>query len=118
MITITVKGLLGQNHINIFNNNMRQRDLLRDNALTSHKFLAGAVAYLVAVSACYPLHLVRTRLTPHLEGYEHYRGIADASKRIYQSEGLLGFYSGIAPTMLVAVPNFAISYIQGIYVVR
>jgi solute carrier family 25 (mitochondrial phosphate transporter), member 23/24/25/41 len=81
-----------------------------DNTLASHKFLAGAVAGLVAVSACYPLDLVRTRLTTQLEGYEHYRGIADAFKKIYQTEGLLGFYSGIAPTMLVAVPNFAISY--------
>jgi hypothetical protein len=32
------------------------------------------------------------------------------SKKIYQSEGLLGSYSGIAPTVMVAVPNFAISY--------
>jgi solute carrier family 25 (mitochondrial phosphate transporter), member 23/24/25/41 len=57
-----------------------------------------------------PLDLVATRLTTQLEGYEEYRGIADAFKKIYQFEGLLGSYSGIAPTMLVAVPNFAISY--------
>jgi len=41
---------------------------------------------------------------------EHYRGIADAFRKIYKAEGLAGFYSGIAPTLLVAVPNFAISY--------
>ncbi|KAG7346243.1 mitochondrial carrier protein [Nitzschia inconspicua] len=81
-----------------------------DNTSASHKFLAGAVAGSVAVSACYPLDLVRTRLTTQLEGHEHYRGIRDAFRKIYQTEGLLGFYSGIAPTMLVAVPNFAISY--------
>jgi solute carrier family 25 (mitochondrial phosphate transporter), member 23/24/25/41 len=81
-----------------------------DNTLASHKFLAGAMAGSVAVSACYPLDLVRTRLTTQLEGHEHYRGIGDAFRKIYQTEGLLGFYSGIAPTMLVAVPNFAISY--------
>jgi solute carrier family 25 (mitochondrial phosphate transporter), member 23/24/25/41 len=72
--------------------------------------LVGAVADLVAVSTCYPLDLVRTRLTTQLKGYENYRGIADAFQNIYQSEGLPGFYNGIAPTMLVAVPNFAFSY--------
>lgn len=75
-----------------------------------HKFTAGAVAGTSAVTACYPLDLVRTRLTTELEGSEHYRGITDAFTKIYRTEGFKGFYSGIAPTLLVAVPNFAISY--------
>lgn len=78
--------------------------------LALHKFIAGAVAGTVAVVGCYPLDLVRTRLTTELEGCEHYRGIGDAFRKIYTQEGFLGFYSGIAPTLLVAVPNFAISY--------
>jgi solute carrier family 25 phosphate transporter 23/24/25/41 len=78
-----------------------------------HKFMAGAVAGSVACIACYPLDLVRTRLTTELEGKEHYRGIADAFRKISRQEGVMGFYSGIAPTLLVAVPNFAISY--GVY---
>lgn len=75
-----------------------------------HKFLAGATAGCAAVFACYPLDLVRTRLTTELEGHEHYRGINDAFRKIYRSEGIRGFYSGIGPTLCVAVPNFAISY--------
>jgi len=75
-----------------------------------HKFIAGAVAGTVACTACYPLDLVRTRLTTELEGQEHYRGIVDAFRKIARHEGPLGFYSGIFPTLLVAVPNFAISY--------
>lgn len=75
-----------------------------------HKFTAGAVAGTIACTACYPLDLVRTRLTTELEGAEHYRGIVDAFRKIYATEGLRGFYSGIAPTLLVAVPNFAVSY--------
>lgn len=74
------------------------------------KFLAGATAGSVAVVCCYPLDLVRTRLTTELEGREHYRGMVDAFRKIYSSEGFSGFYSGLAPTLLVAVPNFAISY--------
>jgi hypothetical protein len=75
-----------------------------------HKFIAGAVAGTTACLACYPLDLVRTRLTTELEGHEHYQGIRDAFRKVYQTEGLKGFYSGVGPTLLVAVPNFAISY--------
>jgi len=74
------------------------------------KFLAGATAGCVAVVGCYPLDLVRTRLTTELEGREHYRGMVDAIVKIHRSEGMLGFFSGLVPTLCVAVPNFAISY--------
>ena len=87
-----------------------RKSLSPEDTLASHKFLAGAIAGTIAVTACYPLDLVRTRLTTQFEGHEHYRGITDAFKQIYRREGPIGFYSGIAPTMLVAVPNFAISY--------
>jgi solute carrier family 25 phosphate transporter 23/24/25/41 len=76
----------------------------------AHKFLAGAAAGTAACLACYPLDLVRTRLTTELEGREHYRGILDAFRKIAATEGLSGFYSGIGPTLLVAVPNFGVSY--------
>ena len=81
-----------------------------DNTLALHKFIAGAVAGSFAVTACYPLDLVRTRLTTELEGHEHYKGMRDCFKKILNEEGVLGFYSGIGPTLGVAVPNFAISY--------
>jgi hypothetical protein len=88
----------------------KRKSLSSEDTLASHKFLAGAIAGTVAVTACYPLDLVRTRLTTQFEGHEHYKGIRDAFKQIYRLEGPVGFYSGIGPTMLVAVPNFAISY--------
>ena len=81
-----------------------------DDTLPIHKFIAGAVAGCAAVFACYPLDLVRTRLTTELEGHEHYRGIGDAFRKIHHQEGIRGFFSGIGPTLGVAVPNFAISY--------
>ena len=74
------------------------------------KFVAGATAGSVAVVCCYPLDLVRTRLTTELEGREHYRGMVDAFTKIYRHEGVFGFFSGLIPTLCVAVPNFAISY--------
>eukprot|EP00538_Stauroneis_constricta_P008957 CAMPEP_0119562162 /NCGR_PEP_ID=MMETSP1352-20130426/19615_1 /TAXON_ID=265584 /ORGANISM="Stauroneis constricta, Strain CCMP1120" /LENGTH=379 /DNA_ID=CAMNT_0007610511 /DNA_START=65 /DNA_END=1204 /DNA_ORIENTATION=- len=78
--------------------------------LAIHKFMAGAAAGSAACIACYPLDLVRTRLTTELEGRENYKGIVDAFRKIARNEGVAGFYSGIIPTLLVAVPNFAISY--------
>lgn len=75
-----------------------------------HKFLAGAMAGCTACVACYPLDLVRTRLTTEFEGREHYRGIVDAARKIRVEEGWRGFYSGLAPTLGVAVPNLAISF--------
>ena len=75
-----------------------------------HKFMAGAVAGTTACLGCYPLDLVRTRLTTQLEGREHYKGIRDAFRKVYRADGFMGFYSGVGPTLLVAVPNFAISY--------
>lgn len=82
----------------------------RQETTASTKFIAGATAGSVAVVACYPLDLVRTRLTTELEGREHYRGMVDAFRKIYSQEGIMGYYSGLLPTLLVAVPNFAISY--------
>jgi len=75
-----------------------------------HKFMAGAMAGSTACMACYPLDLVRTRLTTEFEGKKHYNGIVDAFGKIVTNEGFRGFYSGVGPTLLVAIPNIAISY--------
>lgn len=82
----------------------------KDEILPLSRFMAGAVAGSTACIACYPLDLVRTRLTTQLEGREHYSGMTDAFRKIHRAEGFAGFYSGLGPTLLVAVPNFAISY--------
>jgi len=74
------------------------------------RFISGASAGSVACIACYPLDLVRTRLTTELPGKEHYKGITDAFQKILNTEGFVGLYSGLRPTLFVAVPNFAISY--------
>lgn len=73
------------------------------------RLTAGACAGLIACSACYPLDLIRTRLTMQ-EGHQHYRGITDALVQISRKEGLGGLYRGLGTTLMVAVPNLAISY--------
>lgn len=78
---------------------------------TLSRLVAGAVAGTTACVACYPLDLVRTRLTTQLEGKETYRGITDAFSKIVRREGFIGLYSGLGPTLMVAVPNFSISWV-------
>jgi len=82
----------------------------KEDANPIKRFIAGAFAGSIACVACYPLDLVRTRLTTELPGKEHYRGIFDTFKKITATEGVGGLYTGIGPTLFVAVPNFAISY--------
>jgi len=77
---------------------------------TFARLISGGVAGCTACICCYPLDLVRTRLTTEFPGMEQYKGITDALMKITRSEGVMGLYSGIAPTLFVAVPNFAISY--------
>uniref|UniRef100_A0A7S2KTF8 Mitochondrial carrier protein n=2 Tax=Skeletonema marinoi TaxID=267567 RepID=A0A7S2KTF8_9STRA len=77
---------------------------------TFSRLFAGAAAGTTACVACYPLDLVRTRLTTQLENKESYRGISDAFVKIVRNEGFVGLYAGLAPTLMVAVPNFSISW--------
>lgn len=70
------------------------------------RLFCGAVAGLCACTACYPLDLVRTRLSV----VGSYKGIADAFARVAREEGFRGFYSGLVPALGVAVPQLAINY--------
>lgn len=72
--------------------------------------MAGACAGGVACSACYPLDLIRTRLTIQDGQHAEYQSIADAFGKIARREGFWGLYKGLGTTLMVAVPNLAISY--------
>lgn len=64
----------------------------------------------MACSACYPLDLIRTRLTIQDGQHKEYQSIADAFAKIARREGFWGLYKGLGTTLMVAVPNLAISY--------
>lgn len=74
------------------------------------RLVAGACAGGVACSACYPLDLIRTRLTIQDGQHREYKSIADAFSKIARREGFWGLYKGLGTTLMVAVPNLAISY--------
>ena len=72
----------------------------------------GAGAGIVAMSATYPLDMIRGRLTVQKGGGENYRGIYHAATVIAQREGIGAFYKGWLPSVIGVIPyvglNFAI----------
>src|SRR3546814_6408856 len=57
------------------------------------RMISGAGAGAIACIACYPLDLVRTRLTTQVTGSTvHYSGIQHALARIWMEEGFIGLY--------------------------
>ena len=74
---------------------------------------AGAVAGIIAMSATYPLDMVRGRLTVQADGSAaRYTGLGNAVRTIAREEGALAFYKGWLPSVIGVVPyvglNFAV----------
>jgi solute carrier family 25 phosphate transporter 23/24/25/41 len=77
---------------------------------------AGAIAGAVGQTVAYPLDLIRRRLqvqtlTTCLDQHiGRYNGTWDAIKKIYQQEGLTGYYRGLLPNYIKVVPALAVSF--------
>ncbi|XP_045480666.1 mitochondrial 2-oxodicarboxylate carrier-like [Harmonia axyridis] len=76
---------------------------------------AGASAGFVEVCLMHPLDLVKTRLQLQAKQEtanksDYYTGIADCMKKIYKNEGILSFWKGILPPILVETPKRAIKF--------
>ncbi|KAG1654157.1 Mitochondrial 2-oxodicarboxylate carrier [Nymphon striatum] len=70
---------------------------------------AGGSAGLVEVSIMHPLDLIKTRFQiQRPDDPNSYKSIGDCFKKIYRSEGLLGFYKGILPPILAETPKRAV----------
>eukprot|EP01090_Pellita_catalonica_P007134 TRINITY_DN17747_c0_g1_i1.p1 TRINITY_DN17747_c0_g1~~TRINITY_DN17747_c0_g1_i1.p1 ORF type:complete len:392 (-),score=50.22 TRINITY_DN17747_c0_g1_i1:98-1108(-) len=74
----------------------------------------GGLAGSIAQTTAYPLDLVRRRL--QVQGFlenpkgVHYKGMFDAFKQIWRTEGFTGFYRGLAPNYLKVVPALAVQF--------
>lgn len=74
---------------------------------------AGATAGIVAMSATYPLDMVRGRLTVQTENSpHHYKGMFHALTTVTREEGVRALYKGWLPSVIGVVPyvglNFAV----------
>lgn len=77
------------------------------------RFVSGAIAGGLACTACYPLDIVRTRLTVALgnrKNSSHPRGIFKNLIHIVSTEGFSGLYRGLPVSLGVSVPNLAIGF--------
>ena len=75
-------------------------------------FGAAAVAKLFAAAVTYPHEVLRTRLrqSPMEDGTLKYTGLRQATKLIYQEEGIAAFYGGMTAHLMRVVPNAAIMF--------
>ncbi|PNH00875.1 Mitochondrial substrate carrier family protein B [Tetrabaena socialis] len=76
------------------------------------RLLAGACAGIIAMSATYPLDMVRGRLTVQEGRNQQYRGIVHAARVIIAEEGARALYKGWLPSVIGVIPyvglNFAV----------
>lgn len=76
------------------------------------RLVAGAGAGIFAMSATYPLDMVRGRLTVQEGNKGQYRGILHAARVITTEEGPLALYKGWLPSVIGVIPyvglNFAV----------
>lgn len=88
------------------------------------RFLCGSIAGGVACFICYPLDIVRTRLTvsdtfgsPQQQSNQRkpvqnrfFGRMGHVMSDIFRKEGILGLYRGLSISLMVSVPTLAISF--------
>ena len=77
------------------------------------RFASGAISGAAACFACYPLDLVRTRLTVSVSPGAVRQGIVGTISKILRDEGPYGLYRGLHVSLAVAVPSLGIGF--GVY---
>lgn len=75
-------------------------------------FVYAAIARLFATTLTYPHEVVRTRVRQREAGDDYGRGIVRAFRSVYATEGLRGYYNGMAAHLLRVVPNAAIVFVS------
>jgi len=89
----------------------RRLDQWCGGSVPSHviSFLAAGCSACLACGVCYPLDVVKTRLTAQTKT-RYYDGIFDALARICHEEGLQGWYRGLGVSMCCVVPMIAFNF--------
>lgn len=67
----------------------------------TRRFIVGLLSKSLVQVIVHPLHVISVRTMAQLIGKEDiYRGLWHSCKEIYKTEGVMGFYAGLAPALL------------------
>lgn len=75
----------------------------------------GGIAGAIGAFVVYPIDLVKTRMQAQRsnpDAPQRYKSSIDCFKKIYQSEGIRGFYKGLGPQMVGVAPEKAIKLVM------
>ncbi|WFC98988.1 mitochondrial aspartate-glutamate transporter agc1 [Malassezia yamatoensis] len=85
---------------------------LRNIGESVYNFLLGGIAGSVGATLVYPIDLVKTRMQNQRSNVVGeallYRNSMDCARKVFEREGVLGFYSGLIPQLLGVAPEKAI----------
>jgi solute carrier family 25 folate transporter 32 len=83
----------------------------------------GAVSKIIASTTTYPLQVIKSRMQQRSESVEvtstgglrvverHYGGLVDTTWKIFQKEGIAGFFKGCIPNALRVAPGAALTFV-------
>ncbi|XP_075224949.1 mitochondrial thiamine pyrophosphate carrier-like [Lycorma delicatula] len=96
----------------ILKNKARELNLIQKDDISKTSgihFLCGGTAGCLATITSYPFDIIRTRLIA--QGNNRlYNGIFHGLRSIYQQEGLLSYWRGLSPSLLVAGPYIGLQF--------
>eukprot|EP00743_Colponemidia_sp_Colp-15_P001914 GILK01002084.1.p1 GENE.GILK01002084.1~~GILK01002084.1.p1 ORF type:complete len:319 (-),score=45.80 GILK01002084.1:325-1281(-) len=81
------------------------------NLSSAEYFVLGAISKAVATVVTYPYQVVKSRMQARPEPGVSYAGLMDCTRKIYEHEGIPGFFSGLESKMIATVLTSAFMFV-------